>query len=358
MALGPLSGSACPTFNRLSLSGVIHPVYGEGMSWFLGRSRTRAMDSDRKNGLAWAEAAHELKQLRITAAAGLERLQANSAQASAKSGWDKATVIIQALGALAIIVPLIALFVSIRQFDEQQKDSATATLEQQRTSAATALDQQRQATLSGYLDDMTALVIQDKLPGSKPGTAVRAIAVARTLTAVRDLDGARKATLIRFLWEAHLLAGPQPIVDISSANLTGAVFSNATLDGIALFQIFLNSAQFIDHTSLIDADLSGSFLYQADLATANLTRADLHDSFPIAANFTKATLKDANLTGADLTGAILTGADLAGADLKGARYNTKVEYAYNPQGNLVLEKPTQWPAGVDPRAGGAICLGC
>ena len=328
------------------------------MSWFFGKPKAPAVDAGRENEHAWAQAAHELEQLRISTAAGLEHLQASSAQAPAKSGWDKAGVIVQAVAALAIIVPLIALFVSINQFNEQQKTNAAATLEQQRINAAAALDQQRQATLSGYLDDMSVLVLQYNLPKSASGAPVRAIAVARTLTAVRDLDGARKATLIRYLWEAGLLKRPQPIVNIHGADLTGAVFSKADLGGIALFQIFLNSAQFINNTSLVNADLSGSYLYAANLAAANLSHADLQDSLPVAANFAGANLVGADLAGADLTGADLAGTRLAGADLKGALYNAKPEYVYDPQGKLVLEKPTRWPSGVDPRAEGATCYGC
>jgi uncharacterized protein YjbI with pentapeptide repeats len=328
------------------------------MSWFFGKPRVRAMDAGQENGLAAAEVARELKQLRISAAAGLERLQGNSAEAPAKSRWDKATVIIQAVGAVAIIIPLIALFVSISEFSQQQKDSAAATLEQQRVSAAAALDQQRQATLSGYLDDMSVLVLQDKLPMSKPSDPIRAIADARTITALRNLDGPRKVTLIRFLWEADLLAQPQPIVNIHGADLTETVFSDATLNGIALSDIFLNSAQFINNTSLQDADLSGSSLYEADLATANLSKADLQNSDPIAANFTGAILKDADLVGADLTGADLTGANLSGADLRQACYNAAPVDVYNPQGTPVLEKPTRWPTGFNPQAEGASTSAC
>src|ERR1700693_5470102 len=134
------------------------------MSWFFGKPRAPAVDAGRENEHAWARAANELEQRPSATAAVLERLQPSSAQAPAKSGWDKATVFIQAGAALAIIVPLIALFVSINQFSEQQKTNAAAMLEQQRINAAAALDQQRQATLSGYLDDMSVLVLQYNLP--------------------------------------------------------------------------------------------------------------------------------------------------------------------------------------------------
>jgi uncharacterized protein YjbI with pentapeptide repeats len=91
---------------------------------------------------------------------------------------------------------------------------------------------------------------------------------------------------------------------------------------------------------------------------ADLSHANLSDSDPIAANLTGANLTGANLTDSDLTGADLANAILIGADLKGARYNSKREYVRNPQGNLVLEGPTQWPRGFDPQAVGAICYTC
>lgn len=328
------------------------------MPWFSGKQRTRAVATGRENAHAWVETAHELEQPRISTAAGLEQLQADPAHAPAKSRWDKATVIIQAVAALAIVIPLIALFVSIDQFNAQQKNNAAATLEQQRSNEKAMLEQQRQATLSGYLDDMSVLVLQYKLQTSGPNNPVRTIAVARTLTAVRVLDGSRKATLIRYLWEAGLITRPRPILNIRGANLTGTIFSHADLHGVALSNVFLNGAQFVKPTSLVNADLSGSFLYESDLTSANLSHADLHGSYPIGANLAGARLTGANLAGADLTGADLTGANLTGADLKGARYNSTPEYVIDPQGKRVLKKPTQWPQRFDPQAEGAICDTC
>ena len=330
----------------------------KAMTWFSRKHRVRDEDLGVVTAHAWADAARELEQLRMSTAAGLEQLRADSASATTKTGWDKAGILIQAFGASAIIVSIIALFVGVRQFDVQQKTNAMDMLEQQQNNAAATLDQQRQATLSGYLDDMSVLVLQYNLPKSKPGAPVRAIAVARTLTAVRDLDGVRKGTLIRYLWEAGLLARPQPIVDISGADLTGAVFSNADLDKVVLSQLKLNNAQFVRYTTLVNADLSDSDLYKADLTNAILNHANLRNSNPIGAHLSGAYLIGADLAGADLTGADLAGADLAGVNLKGARYNSTLEYVRNPQGKLVLEGPTRWPRGVNPRAEGADCYTC
>src|SRR5438128_2715376 len=112
----------------------------------------------------------------------------------AKTAWDKAAVIIQAIASLAIVVSIAGLWVGAKQFNEQRKATAAQTL-----------DQQRQATLSGYLDHMSTLVLHDNLPQSKIGAPVRAIAVALTDTALRNLNGTRKGTLVRYLWQAGLI---------------------------------------------------------------------------------------------------------------------------------------------------------
>lgn len=263
-----------------------------------------------------------------------------------KTLWDKASVVIQAFGALGILVSLIGLAVTVHEFDVQQTSNA-----------AQALDQQRQDTLNEYLDDMSALVLQYGLTTSKPNSPTRAIAVARTLTAVRNLDGSRKATIIRYLWEAGLLTGPQPIVNINGADLNLVVFTNVVLKGVDLVKLALNYAQ-INGAQLAAADLSGSALFDATMIGANLTSANLTYSDPIGASLTDATLTRANLRYADLDGADFAGATLTGADLKDATYNSKPEYDKNLLGQLVIERPTQWPRGFDPRAAGAICWDC
>jgi hypothetical protein len=120
-------------------------------------------------------------------------------------------VIVQAIAPLAIVVSIAGLWVGAKQFNEQQKATAAQTL-----------DQQRQATLSGYLDQMSNLVPKNNLTKSKVGAPVRAIAVALTDTASRNLDGTRKGTLIRYLWQARLIDGPHPVVSLFQINLSGS----------------------------------------------------------------------------------------------------------------------------------------
>src|SRR5437762_2648110 len=91
-----------------------------------------------------------------------------------KTIWDKVSVIIQGIGALAIPISIIVLVVQIMQFNTQQQ------LTQQQ-----ALDQQEQATLQTYFDDMTKLLFDDKL-GSQTvadkATSTKAAVIARAKT--------------------------------------------------------------------------------------------------------------------------------------------------------------------------------
>jgi len=255
-------------------------------------------------------------------------------------------------------VSLAALFTGIYQFNEQQK-----------TSAVQMLDQQRQATLNGYIDDIAALALQHNLAKSKPGDLVRAIATARTLTAVRNLDGDRKGTLIRYLWEAGLIRGRHPVVELFHADLNGATFTSANLYQINLSPLGLSSAK-LANAGLNGADLNGSVLIESDLSGADLNCfrpgsnskldacADLRGAYLMRASLAGADLRDANLAGADLKGTDLTGAKLSGADFRGAKYNSRPMQVTNAQGNPVTDQPTRWPQGFDPQAMGAICVDC
>ena len=90
--------------------------------------------------------------------------------------------------------------------------------------------------------------------------------------------------------------------DLSYTDLTGAY-----LYGANLYRVDLTRA------NLIGANLTRAFL-----TDANLRGADLRDANLRGANLMGANLRDANLRGADLMGANLTGAYLLGANLTGA----------------------------------------
>lgn len=272
---------------------------------------------------------------------------------------------------------------------------------QQKSTAAQTLDQQRQATLNGYFDDLSTLVLQYDLPKSKPDNPIRAIAKARTFTAVRDLDGDRKGTLIRFLAEADLITGPNPVVNLQGADLNGADFpgaaslnrvnlsnlglSNATLIGAVLHGADLHGSILLgsnlsgaqltclaasSNNGTVCADLSGTDLSGAELSGADLSGAQLTCLPPgsngalsncadlSGADLSGAYLSSTALSGANLSGADLSGADLIGANLHGATYNSRIRQATDALGESLTEEPTRWPQGFDPKAAGAICVDC
>jgi uncharacterized protein YjbI with pentapeptide repeats len=257
---------------------------------------------------------------------------------------------------LTILVAIAGLLWGVYQFNAQQSATAEMQATQVALTQAQALDQQRQATLVTYFDRMQELFLAkpDEFKAYKPGDEYQALAVARTWTALRNLDGVRKAILIRFLWEAKLINGPQPIISLNSANLLGADFNSATLRGANLSGAFLAGANFVD-ADLKGANLSGAYLTCGELDMGEKGCTDLR-----GANLGCIDLSGGKKGCADLSGAYLMGAkmdkktDLRGTILKGARYNTKPEQQIGSNGAPFILPPTQWPLGFVPKAAGAI----
>ena len=223
---------------------------------------------------------------------------------------------------------------------------------------AAAEEARRDATLQAYLDQMSGLMLHERLLTSRPGDGVRAVARTVTLTALRRLDGERKAAVVRFLHEAALVAAPSgpsgapgvpgvptdaaapldpaggqdPLVRLSGADLSGADFGDAWLAGADLSGADLTGADLgeatLALTNLNEADLTGADLRNAVLSYANLEHVDLRRAQLVGADLTHAWLRIANLTGADLHGAnlrranlgaaFLDDADIEGVDLRGA----------------------------------------
>jgi uncharacterized protein YjbI with pentapeptide repeats len=101
------------------------------------------------------------------------------------------------------------------------------------------------------------------------------------------------------------------------ANFTGAILSDANLDGTRLNGALLRGANLAGAT-LASANLSEANLRNAYLSAARLDRANLRGADLGIANLIGASLVGANLSLADLAGANLSRADLDNADLSGA----------------------------------------
>jgi Pentapeptide repeats (9 copies) len=131
------------------------------------------------------------------------------------------------------------------------------------------------------------LIDKDRpLRHSKEGDEVRTLARARTLTVLTRLDGVRKGSVLRFLYESNLIVGESPIL------------------------------------SLVDADLQEATMNTVSLSNVNLTRTNLRRAYFFGVNFNKALLSGANLDHATFVGVNFANAILRSANLCAARLSS------------------------------------
>ena len=104
---------------------------------------------------------------------------------------------------------------------------------------------------------------------------------------------------------------------VPAYSLLRADFRRADLRSAFLSGVEMGDAR-LGAAWLWDANLEGADLRRVDLAQADLRRANLEDVNLVLANLAGANLEDANLDGADLWGADLTEASLYGTNLVGA----------------------------------------
>ncbi len=267
-----------------------------------------------------------------------------------------------------IAIPIVVLVATIgfglwqvHLADLQHQNDRNIAQDNRQNDLKIADDQQQEATLKAYLDDMTMLLLNNKL-GSQAvadktaSTEATVVAHAKTLIVLRRLtDPQRKEEVFQFLYESHLI-GYLPcdncsivkhVIDLSEADLSSvpsgdkfgfyqANFSGVDVSGAILYFAVFNGSNFykanlseaklhgaeLRDTDLNSADLSNVFLDEADLSFARLIKANLYNAFLKGADLSEADLSKANLTDADLranlTDANFTDADLTNADLRGA----------------------------------------
>jgi hypothetical protein len=233
-----------------------------------------------------------------------------------KKLWDW----LQLLSALAIPVVLtVAGFWYTSQQERHQQH-----IEDQRAAAERDIEEQRaqDAALQAYLDQMSALLLEENLRDSWEGSEVRRLARARTLTVLGRLSPDRKGSVVRFLYESALVREGNPIVDLATADLSHANLSLDDLSYADLSHADLRDADLktanLSDASLTNAALRGADLSYADLSDADLRFADLSRTDLRFADFNGADLSNATLSDADLGSATLRGANLSYADLSGA----------------------------------------
>lgn len=204
-----------------------------------------------------------------------------------------------------LLIPLVLAAGGLWFSQAERRNEQAAAERNARRERALADAQAQEAALQAYLEQMSGLLIDQGLRNSTPDAEVRVVARAWTLTVLRRVKGERKGTVLRFLHESGLINTENTIVSLAGANLRRA-------------------------------NLRGANLYKANLFEADLRRADLRE-----ADLGEADLRHLrHLRQTASFGVILGSANLSEADLRGSTYNSQ----------------TQWPAGFDPQAAGAILV--
>ena len=155
-----------------------------------------------------------------------------------------------------LLVPLIVLAVA-KRFSTHQREVSNTMGKQQQTDLQLADERQQEVVLEAYLNHMSDLLLHKNLSRSQPGSDVRPIARALTLTALQMVGKNRKGVLLQFLHEAGLITRNKTIIDLRRGDLREADLSGADLR---------------------EADLSGADLSGANLSGANLSGARLMES--------------------------------------------------------------------------------
>lgn len=207
--------------------------------------------------------------------------------------------------------------------EQQHKTDLQIAQQQYENNVNISNDQQQENTLQTYLDRMSDLLLNENLRMSKPGSEVRNVARARTLTILPQLNGNRKGEVLQFLYEAGLINTSDVIIDLSGAYLEDTFLDGTDLKNVNLSNVDLNHAV-LDGDNLNHANLRGSYLgytvlLRANLSGANLSNAWLFDANLVYTSLNDAVLVDVNLAEADLSHTNLSGANLSNAFLCDAK---------------------------------------
>jgi hypothetical protein len=167
-----------------------------------------------------------------------------------------------------------------------------------RSEQAVESDRQRQQTLDGYFDYISELLLSGHLSNSTASVPARELARTRTLTALRLLDGRRKAQVLQFLYEARLIDA-NPTINLNGADFRSAQLDEATLSGAELRGAYFTGAS-IRFATLLGADLRGSDFCSANFTSSNLTDAQLSQALLDGADLRTATLKNTDLSDVNL----------------------------------------------------------
>jgi uncharacterized protein YjbI with pentapeptide repeats len=270
-----------------------------------------------------------------------------------KTIWDLAQLVIVPLS-----LALIAYMFSNKQRLEdreiaraQREQDLRISDERRRHDSEIALNREREDALQAYLTAMTGLLLDRDINDQK----VALIAQARTLTLLPRLDGNRKATVLRFLAGARLIAVEKPVVA-----LNGADFSGMQAGPLSLWDVSLNGANLSDcklaHSSIRNSDLRWALLVDTDLSDADLFGSDFGCASLGGADFSRAILLKADFSKGFPARASVR-ADHARDNARRAKEHWLETLADARFQSAKYSYSTKWPDGFDPARAGLVDIG-
>lgn len=204
-----------------------------------------------------------------------------------------------------LIVPIMLAIGGFWLNQLQKSREERATEQRDKTEREIAADNQREAALQEYINKMTELLLKENLRKAEPEGEVGKIARVRTLTVLSRLDGKRKESVLKFLYESGLIIfGDNLIIDISGADLSGIDLAEANLNRAYLARTNLAGANlagarlkgaYLPFANLTGANLSRTYLAEADLSAADLSEADLTEAYLLKANLMSIHITDRQL---------------------------------------------------------------
>jgi uncharacterized protein YjbI with pentapeptide repeats len=167
-------------------------------------------------------------------------------------------------------------------------------------------DQQMNIVLAAYLKDMAELLLSTNF--SLTNKVIATVVRAKTLTTLGQLDGKRKAHIVRFLYEAQMITVGEPSIDLtdadfSSVDLTNYKLVNASFVGCNLFGAIFHK------TSLLKVDFEKAKLSVALFDNSALNNVNFHE-----ANLTGASFIGANLFQTSFIASLVTNTDFTGVN--------------------------------------------
>jgi len=188
--------------------------------------------------------------------------------------------------------------------DKRVAADREAAMERAKTEQALIRERSRDLALQTYLDRMTELILNNGLRKSTlEEEEIRAIARIRTLTVLEQLDGERKAVVLKFLSEAGLIMGDKPLVKLNGANLSETLIDNANLRNCNFKSTVWRNA------SIARSDLASSNFYDANLTEAKFISCQMHGVNLIKAKLIGAEFLEVWLVNADMRAAVMRGLD-------------------------------------------------